>query len=444
MKRISFVLLIGLFLITSAAAQMNEFNARGKVTQEMNDEGLSIRHPQLNMNQKVKVVNTVTGKEIEATVVGRVPASNSRIADVSAGVWQELGLSPDTDVRIWFRNVATRPPPAETPPPPAEEPPSVAAEKPPEPAKEEPAPEPEPEPSAETAKAEPDSSGGDDGSDDKQPYNITVNTYVNTDEKSGIQTPYGYGGTDADFLAWLTAMLMDSRDSRDYRDARESREVREARESRDSRDIREARERELRDAREARERELRDAHEAREREARREAREAKDDREQRDREARLAREREREAREREARASRERPPQVTQTPQPPSPPPQVVPPPAPPQALPENPSVYHSVDPSLLYPIQPLRPLSIEEMQIIPGIPDPNSGKTYRIQVASFSLPQAAAQTIKILEAVGFHAVHERHESMYRVVVVNIHSSMAYAAIQKLGALGIRQVWVRE
>ena len=42
-----------------------------------------------------------TGKEAEVTISRPIPASPNRIADVSPGVWQELGLTPDTNVRIY-------------------------------------------------------------------------------------------------------------------------------------------------------------------------------------------------------------------------------------------------------------------------------------------------------------------------------------------------------
>jgi hypothetical protein len=94
-------------MITS---QTSGFSQQGKVTHEMKDEGLNIAHSSLPLNSKARVANPSNGKEIEVTITRLIPASSSRIADVSSSVWQELGLTPDTDVRI-YTIVSARPQP---------------------------------------------------------------------------------------------------------------------------------------------------------------------------------------------------------------------------------------------------------------------------------------------------------------------------------------------
>jgi len=91
------IVCIALFC-AQASAQLSSFNQRGKATQEMTGGGLSIAHSSLPINSQVKVTNTANGKEVEATVTGRIPASSNRIADLSRGVWNELGLNPDTEI----------------------------------------------------------------------------------------------------------------------------------------------------------------------------------------------------------------------------------------------------------------------------------------------------------------------------------------------------------
>jgi hypothetical protein len=82
-------------------AQITSYNSIGKATQELRREGLFISHRSLPINSKVRVLNTVTGKEVEVTVTGRISRSENQIADVSPRVWQELALTPETDIRVY-------------------------------------------------------------------------------------------------------------------------------------------------------------------------------------------------------------------------------------------------------------------------------------------------------------------------------------------------------
>ncbi|MDR2730288.1 MAG: septal ring lytic transglycosylase RlpA family protein [Treponema sp.] len=106
MKRASLILLAGLLFTTPIIAQVNSFNQRGKVTQELQADGLCIAHPALPLNSKANIVNTATGKEIEVTIIRRIAPVPNRIADISPGVWKELELNPDIDVRIYTTGAA--------------------------------------------------------------------------------------------------------------------------------------------------------------------------------------------------------------------------------------------------------------------------------------------------------------------------------------------------
>jgi hypothetical protein len=47
------------------------------------------------------------------------------------------------------------------------------------------------------------------------------------------------------------------------------------------------------------------------------------------------------------------------------------------------------------------------------------------------------------LRAAGFNVIAEQYGAMYRVLATDIPSVMVTQAVQRLGTIGIRQVWVR-
>jgi hypothetical protein len=84
------------------------------------------------------------------------------------------------------------------------------------------------------------------------------------------------------------------------------------------------------------------------------------------------------------------------------------------------------------------------EMRVLPGYPDPNSGKLYRIQVGSYASPDSSVRVTQMLMAAGFDVIQELSGQLYRVLAIDIPAPMVYAAVQRLGALGIDQIWIRE
>ena len=109
MKQLILAVLLGLVIsIPTVTSQTSGFSQIGKVSQEMQTEGLFIAHSSLPLNSKAKIVNTSTGKEVEVTVIRQIPASPDRIADISPLVWWELGLTPDINVRI-FTSASRKP-----------------------------------------------------------------------------------------------------------------------------------------------------------------------------------------------------------------------------------------------------------------------------------------------------------------------------------------------
>ncbi|MCL2068075.1 MAG: SPOR domain-containing protein [Treponema sp.] len=89
-------------------------------------------------------------------------------------------------------------------------------------------------------------------------------------------------------------------------------------------------------------------------------------------------------------------------------------------------------------------PVLTDELQIIPGLPDRNNGRIYRLQVGAFSVPESAARAAALVRDAGFIANQEISGAFYRVLAVGIRSADVYAASQRLGAMGFRQIWVRE
>jgi cell division protein FtsN len=83
-------------------------------------------------------------------------------------------------------------------------------------------------------------------------------------------------------------------------------------------------------------------------------------------------------------------------------------------------------------------------IEVLPGMPDPNSGKIHRLQVGAFSTPEGAATVAQQMRNAGFYVQEERNGGMYRVVVVNIPASVVHLAVERFAALGITQVWVRD
>jgi len=434
-------------------AQVPGFSQRGRVTQELQVDGLCMAHPSLPLNSKINVLNTLTGKEIEVTVVRNIPASANRIADLSPAAWKELGLTASNDVKI-----------------------SIKA--------------PVPQNSAQSASKQPETVVSNVQQTEKtQETPIQNNQVVQTDPL-----------TDPEFMARLTNKVADTLKEREAQEAKIREEERREKEARDAlarqleeeriakeaeakarenermarealiRELEEARlarealAKELEESRIAREAEVREREEARitketEAKEREEARLAKEAKEREEaaraaKEANEAREREleavrleketREAMAKEiedARKSREAlakemedlriageaanarllaqintANQQTQTP---------------PQGVNPNP------------PSPPQQPFQRADINIIPSLPDPNNGKVYDLQIGAFSNPDAALEVEIKARNANFTVSQESSGSLYRVIVKGIPASMVNSAVQRLGALGIKEIWIK-
>jgi len=77
-------------------------------------------------------------------------------------------------------------------------------------------------------------------------------------------------------------------------------------------------------------------------------------------------------------------------------------------------------------------------------MPDPASGRIYRLQVGAFSTREAADRVARMVGAAGFNVTQEWTGAMYRVLATGVPAAMVSPAVQRLGAIGIEQIWVRD
>jgi cell division protein FtsN len=91
-------------------------------------------------------------------------------------------------------------------------------------------------------------------------------------------------------------------------------------------------------------------------------------------------------------------------------------------------------------PVQVINPV----IKIIPKLPDPNSGRVYRIQVAAFSHAALAQVCFDRLKAAGLSPAYEKNGSLYRVVLSGIKAADVSNVAQRLTAAGFTEAWIRE
>jgi cell division septation protein DedD len=112
-----------------------------------------------------------------------------------------------------------------------------------------------------------------------------------------------------------------------------------------------------------------------------------------------------------------------------------VPQPAPqkPQPVPQPPTV------SSLPPLQDLGPALIK-----PYMPNPNTGKIYRVQVGSYKNTWHAKEAYARLTTVGFKPAYERYGDYIRVVIPGIRTQDMPAVAVLIGRIGFREALIRE
>jgi len=99
-------------------------------------------------------------------------------------------------------------------------------------------------------------------------------------------------------------------------------------------------------------------------------------------------------------------------------------------------------------PASPVQPAAVQPVnpgiRIIPNLPDPNSGKVYRVQVGAFSQAALAQVCFERLRAAGLNPAYEQNGNLYRVVLSGIRAADVLYTAQRLKAAGFTEAWLRE
>jgi cell division protein FtsN len=77
-------------------------------------------------------------------------------------------------------------------------------------------------------------------------------------------------------------------------------------------------------------------------------------------------------------------------------------------------------------------------------MPDPASHGVYRVQVGSYADPQNAQVVAESLVRAGLSPAYEQYGQVWRVVIPGINVQQLTAVAQQLGALGVKEAWIRQ
>jgi hypothetical protein len=77
-------------------------------------------------------------------------------------------------------------------------------------------------------------------------------------------------------------------------------------------------------------------------------------------------------------------------------------------------------------------------------MPDPGSGKFYRLQVGAFANELYARDAIFRLREAGFNPAYELYEGLCRVVLTGIQAAQVEAVVRRAGIAGFSQIFIRE
>jgi len=105
--------------------------------------------------------------------------------------------------------------------------------------------------------------------------------------------------------------------------------------------------------------------------------------------------------------------------------------------------------------VEPIQPPQVEpvfqqyipppmQIRVIPGLPNPDSNKIYRLQVGSYSVQNTANKMAQRIRSAGLQANVETYNSLKRVIVPGVRAADACSIVQLLESIGFQEVWIRE
>jgi hypothetical protein len=94
--------------------------------------------------------------------------------------------------------------------------------------------------------------------------------------------------------------------------------------------------------------------------------------------------------------------------------------------------------------VPPVRSSNPPIIQVTPRMPDPRSGRIYRLQVGAFSNELNAREAVFRLREAGFDPAYELYGGYCRVVLTGIRAADVETIIRRVGTAGFMQVFIRE
>jgi rare lipoprotein A len=116
-------------------------------------------------------------------------------------------------------------------------------------------------------------------------------------------------------------------------------------------------------------------------------------------------------------------------------------------AAPVDTMAYISAAPEIREPAlqpQPVKAAVLPPAEIKGGAPVQGSGKIYRLQVGAYKVERNAVDVFDRLKDGGLNPAYERNGELYRVVLAGIKAEDVSLVVEKLGAAGFQEVFIRE
>ena len=89
-------------------------------------------------------------------------------------------------------------------------------------------------------------------------------------------------------------------------------------------------------------------------------------------------------------------------------------------------------------------PSTQPKIRVIPGLPDPTSGRIYRLQVGAWSDTDNASVAFRQLQGAGFNTIQEYSKDVYKVSAFGIPAADVSFVVQQLGSMGFREIYISE